>query len=396
MKVNTILSKAKLHPSLRKFLIKFFEVDVRDNLNIQGVNVFAYVCLTKTDKLKYKIVLDSALDKVSPEFLTFVILHEISHVLRGDLTLVENKQNTFLRNIAQDAVINHVLGEYRPLIEKDLEELNSQLVWYDELLKEEIVKGNFPSCPPGWLKIYEYLEKNQSAVNRIFDIVEAADEGGKQIDKQELKELEAKVYIDIKTNEGLEEFAKNVGKQEMRKHLTKIECSVLKIPTLEKILEAVRFMNIRGERKPEFSYKYPGRVPGLRGRVLFPRPSIGIGIDVSGSFEHKKELAISLARALSLDNDVTGYVWSDSCEKVNLGKIVNAPYVGGGTVVNSILAKCIQHDLMIIITDGLFSESPEEMKFTSNLPIIYVLPEKSPTGFKRKQDYIVFVDAFND
>jgi hypothetical protein len=100
------------------------------------------------DDRKYRIVLPEGLDE---ESLAKAFAHEFAHIVRGDLFFEEKEHE--LANIAQDVVINTVLGidSFRFIDGKELKG------WTDEEFRQ-VFGEEAPSYEAGWRALYKFME----------------------------------------------------------------------------------------------------------------------------------------------------------------------------------------------------------------------------------------------
>ena len=129
------------------------------------------------------------------------------------------------------------------------------------------------------------------------------------------------------------------------------------------------------------TYNRPGRAEGLRGIGRYPRLTVLVVLDVSGSCMHLEPLFRGLAQVLKRNYDVRLALFADRFSEIKTPTSIAD--VGGGTQIRPVLEgiKKINPSLAIVITDGYFFDEPSDLP---NCPIWFVLKGMSSDRWRNK------------
>lgn len=304
-----------------------------------------------------------------------LLLHEIAHVLRGDL-LVNNVNHT-LHNIATDSIINEVL---------DIDAVGE----HDGIRYSHIYKDlNLPDklSAIGWRAIYNALlekAKENGGIGRLgFDEIKETDNS---LEAQE-KVIEARIEA-----EGIEDIQKNIkdaGHFEMSSQkYTHYEVKIKQDTRIASIFSAIRARHDANVRLRRKTWRREGVYEGLRGLSRVPTLSVLVIIDVSGSFTEYIKLALGITSGLK-DFQVDVGVFADRFAMVN--NLNDLPDVGGGTYFSSVVPPK-PYDVWVVITDGYFSDTPQ----LPNHPIVWVIPKGDQERFKLARPFDIVLDLKKD
>ncbi len=316
-------------------------------------------------------------DNLSDKDREKLLLHEIAHVVRGDLNLPK-RPNYDIVGIACDAVINELL---------DIDDIGGIRGWRFRNIKDAL---GIDDVFGGWSVIYEKLLENANVIPLYsFDEILETDNSEEAKEKVIEMTIESTELGDDKINKVREEvFSKMAGFGEVMNRTITVDVTPRQLGSLDKIIKLlVRISNKKKIRKKTRSYRREGVVEGVRGLSRIPIGRILCVVDVSGSFEDKMKIAFAFARGLSKFKVELG-VFADYYARVNGGRI---PDVGYGTNFSSVTeANNDDYIAYVVFTDGYFEGRPN----FPNVPIIWVMFKDDAKSFryKRAQDFVVIME----
>lgn len=390
-----------------------------------------------SDKDGYNILLNQQfMEKLSDAGKRMVILHEVSHIIRGDCLVMRNVEHPGNWNVASDAHINRQIGNI-----EDLEqESGMTFVQYERIKKE-----NWPENIPATKTIYKLLSgegmdadsqnsqggnqegspekkdgkensrqnnssgKEANSQNRGDSSSSSNDQNSKDAGSggQNNKEDYA-LSSDVKGIEGDYQACKekhaetiltapkqfNAGANiKVGKSQTVVQkCTdPYLILVLKNLLKNVvpRYgstkVRTRTWARENRSSSY------FRGHLRQRRIKVVVALDVSGSMGEYVPSILGIASELKDKLDVTLIVWADSAQIIK--SVNNSWNVGGGTDVNPAIELIDKNmpDVSIVITDGHFNTG---MKKLPKSPVIWALTGKYSTSdmiISRNKDKIVKV-----
>jgi hypothetical protein len=276
----------------------------------------------------FTIKLGTQWSTLGPAHQYFMLLHEYSHIVRGDLTPVKDRICQ-VWNIASDAIINHSL---KTLITAEEESLYVQ---YPALVA---IYPALPPTIPNTLTIYNELCKHQDHApgTPCYAEVDPAAPG--------LDQATTRAVIASRSVSDMPATA-----MVSRKPFPTIT-HVHQVPLLQSLLKHVQ--EVHTDKKPVRSYMREGRVGGLKGVTRKPRPSVAVALDVSGSIsdaELQQELAI-VEYLRTQGYSVRRYVFATTCQEWPGG--ASPPDVGSSTELAPVIERTKQHPVLVLLSDG--------------------------------------------
>ncbi|MEM4720563.1 MAG: VWA-like domain-containing protein [Candidatus Methanomethylicaceae archaeon] len=275
---------------------------------------------------------------IESQFFKEILLHELLHIVRGDLLSHNMDKDPQAWNIACDATINRDL-RIPP---------EAGGIKYEDVMKK--IK-EYPTKLVGSSYIFQkLLESEDDSDSESFDELGRSAEIGDVLsshisETRELKESLAEDKLDLPVKAGRSKSDKA--------HKT------LWTPTQERVHKVLfdlnSFLSHNSKTVLKRSYRRE-RHPLLRATTSVRTANVAVFIDVSGSTNQYWEIFTAVARYLKHRYQATVFVFDDEVRQWNLQGSIQA---GGGTLFRPI-AETIRKekaDIAIIITDGEFFDA---------------------------------------
>jgi hypothetical protein len=316
----------------------------------------------------YEMVFGDKYFESDPYQQKTVVLHELSHIFRGDclLFLKDNKLDTMRWNVSADCLINEGLPKQHI---KDLQ----GVLYYDGI--QTIKPGVLPEqwLPPT-RTIYDALEQEEggegygsgSQKNGLDELMRP--EG----DASELRKVHARIVLEAREAlEGCEEGKKlllgshySLVKASSTRHVESVPTPIPLASILLRKLTGVR----NGSRELVRTYRRPGRVELLRGSARLPRLSVLAAIDVSGSCTSLVPQFVGAGAWLGRRHSVELCMFDTEVHKFSS----DVSY-GGGTCFRPVweYAQAGKYDAILMLSDG----EAGDIKPHPKVPVIWVVPE---------------------
>jgi predicted metal-dependent peptidase len=284
---------------------------------------------------------------------TQLLVHELLHVLRGDLEFAGDLR----ANYAQDMLINRLIDHQA--IEN---QLDGQVPLWTEVIAEQL---GLPFKPaPGWKTIYERLPEIKA-----HEFCALSAEG--QVD--DLEVIEAASAVE-KATEGRVKVTADRGAGRGTHRGPLVDIPAYKPSTLRRLLNAIEHTWHSTRRIPRRTWRREGRTPWLRGTQPMPTVNILVAVDCSGSMSGILPELAAVARVPGIQaqwcafNDEIVGQWSDPPRRI--------PDAGGGTAFGPVteLAQRIKPDVLVMVTDGYPFDRPSAPR----CPTIWVMPPNAP------------------
>ncbi len=288
-----------------------------------------------------------------PEIFRFVVLHELLHVLRGDLLAPQLKQDPGRWNISTDAVINRDLGGAPFDGAVDYEEtcqqagLDPRINWGAPIIYENLPPQSRPPQPPG--PDGDGPSGGGHGGQHGGDLGDPCDDpGGHLTDTGDIRE-------DLRDNP--DEFPDaftpgrrnpSAGRGNPTAGFTPKETAAKAVYiALERIIASAP-----GFARRRQSWRREGRTPLLpwhqdRGARL------KLFVDVSASTGHDWQLLFGVAASLVRRYGGETFVFDTTVRKYTRGQRVTA---GGGTLWAPVAEAIRPSDVAVILTDGYFAD----------------------------------------
>ncbi len=362
----------KIFENIPEVLRNFIKKNVR--VFVDNSVPTAYVGLRGRDL--YMGININFFNSLSTEDKEKLLLHEISHIIRGDVLIPKERFDWRLANIAMDSIINAELG-----INKigDVQGYNYNTL--QDVLDLPI------GILPGWHLVYNKLQEKIDALKEMFNNGNFLDEI-KETDNSE-EAIEKIIEINIEIN-SLGEKYKNVIKRASWSKINQgqarrnVKIKIQSTNDIENILKIVTRQNT-GARIKRRTFRREGVIEGVKGISRIPTKRILVVVDVSGSFTDYIPFAMGVVMSLNKRFSVDFGVFADTFSMARVG--TDIPDVGYGTEINSVLCSKLDYDTLIIITDGDFYSKPKNDQ--SKPPIIWVVPEGSTKPPLKNGDYLI-------
>ncbi len=334
----------------------------RRNIRLEfSTNMTFPTATTRLTPTGYQIIIHPDF-AIGGEHTKLVLLHELSHIFRGDCVNKERMKDPLLYNYAEDAIINQHLPQgvvkeidnlqYFSLAEKiDLPTnyiVSTQVLY--EKLKSLQKKGN---CSCGGHSTKGNTEKCEEAHART--ILSARGEVQRELEKE--------------TGASFSRFTHTAGNTTSGGAKVEIP-EPLPVALPNQILRNLK--NFFGTRKRSRSWRRPGRVPLLRGSIFEPKYHLLVAIDVSGScvsfWPQLGGAAAYLAKRHSVDISVF------DTKAIKTKSLTNLPIFGGGTLIQPVfdLFRQGKYDALIVLTDGQLFDWPKTETILNN-PIVWIV-----------------------
>lgn len=286
--------------------------------------------------------------KLSEEEKQKTILHELSHVIRGDLLIETKDLDKKLLNYATDSIINKHLK---------FEEAGGIKLFHYDKIKKELKLPDRPTC---WQDIYEKMKQNNWDKNDLslnFEVIE---------DEKERERARQKIIETILTLPENTLFSSSGIEKNQSFSWSPVKKSVFEKLTNNlygKTVIKKRIKSYRRERN------------GLKSYSKKPVPVCSLFVDVSGSMSHYKDIIAGFVKELIKNRaSYNVYCFSDNLFKIN--KLSEFSFAGGGTNIEAVIKEVNEKKLqnVIIFSDCEFDALPKN-KF--NFPKIIISFESS-------------------
>lgn len=284
-----------------------------------------------------------------PSHRTWLLLHEVSHILRGDLTCEVDRRD--LWNVAADANINHHLPR------RVVEELEG--VRWENLAPRLGMEGT--AFPPPTRILYERMLGRDGDGGSLAGPGHEGCGGSCSIEGTADSVTHASTILrlrqadaDLAGSLGPGMLGRGVGLGGGSNAGLPVEDTPAHLEALRKVLAALD--SGRGPRR-RFgrSWMRPGRIEGLRGSTRTPEEKVVIAVDVSGSTHEYHTLFRGVTRwAERRGLEVVKILWATSAARVH--RWDQETDVGGGTQVQSVWrlveAENLHRHQVVVVTDG--------------------------------------------
>jgi predicted metal-dependent peptidase len=368
-------------------------------INIQWNNDLPSAAVKLSANKGYTIELNKEfVEKLSDNCKKKVILHEISHIIRGDCLTIKKCERPLDYNIASDAHINTQIGDLTELEE----EANTKVVTYERIREE-----NWPEWMPSTKVIYNLLDKKrkrQSSKETESSSEEGGDgnncgNGKKFVLSNDVKGTEGDFEGCIdKHTEAVATAPKALGAginirfdHKVYEVRPKQEPKIL--TALKKLLRYVvpKYGTTRVKVK---TWTRENRSNDLfRGCMRKRKVKVCLAVDVSGSMREYIPNILGIAADMKHKLDTEIIVWADYAQKIR--SVDDKWDVGRGTDVNPAieLINKISPDISVIVTDGDFYRDIEKIPKTPVLWVLYGDFTYSHKLVKKTVDQIIKISA---
>lgn len=304
-------------------------------------------CATSHDgKVSIKVN-PEAWSQLDSEAQATILLHEVMHIIRGDLSTVAD--NPVLANIAQDMIINAII-DINPMARHGL-----RCPVYDEHAARTL---NLPSPPPlpSWRTIYDRLADtdvtsiSQPATTSDSSSTQPAacsthSQPGSPPDPAEVlaaAKAAAGAGIDIPPPTAPQVI-----------DILPASCRVL-----DQLLQQLRAIGARS-RVTARTWRREGRTPHTRGQMPLPTLDVLVAVDVSGSMEDTAAKLAGLARCSDIKPRWVAFATSIIARWDTPPATLPRPQ--GGTMFRPVLDEATRHprpDVLVMVTDGWCHDQP--------------------------------------
>lgn len=314
-----------------------------------------------------------------------ILLHEISHVLRGDCLAryTEEIDRSFMNEILNLIVNQGLESEFeknfprcpvvgRPPIYKDV--------------KAEM--ENLPEYVPDKITLYNLLKNNRYRLVMGLDAPPELDAENEE-EKERAKIAHIKAFMDAREVE--DQTMKALAGKDLSIGMAPVSVQMQPLPIWAKAIENVqsKMRSCKSSLSRVRTYNRPGRVEGLRGISRQPKLSVFVILDVSGSCEHLKPTFLGIAATLKRRFDVRLGIFADRFAE--LQSAYKLKDVGGGTQISPVISAIekAKPDLAIIITDGHFFDNLNIRKVTPRLWFVIFGEKPGWADLLRKGDRLI-------
>jgi predicted metal-dependent peptidase len=388
------------------YYYNLFPVELSDwmkkHVNIQWNNNLPSAAVELSADKGYVIELNKEfMEKLSDNCKKKVILHVISHIVRGDCLTIKKCERPRDYNIASDAHINTQIGDLTDLEE----EANTKVVTYERIREED-----WPEGMPSTKIIYDLLakkSKQQSSKSKENSSEEGDDDnncgnGKKFVLSDDIKGTEGDFEVCIdKHIEAIATVPKALGAginirfdrfgSKVYEVRPKPEPKIL--TALKKLLRYVvpKYGTTKVKVK---TWTRENRSNDLfRGCMRKRKVKVCLAVDVSGSMREYVPNILGIAADMKHKLDTEIIVWADYAQKIR--SVDDKWDVGCGTDVNPAieLINKINPDISVIITDGDFYRNIEKVPRTPVLWVLYGDFTCSHKVVKKTVDQIIKISA---
>ena len=292
-----------------------------------------------------------------------VLLHELSHIFRGDCINQERMKDPLLYNYAEDAIINQHLPKG---VVKEIDQLQ-----YFSLAKEIDLPTNYIVSTQ---MLYERLKSLQKKGSCSCGGHSTKGNKGK-CEEAHVRTIlsargEVQKELEAETGAGFSRFTRAAGDTASRG--AQVEAPApLPIALPNQILRNLK--RFFGTRKRVRSWCRPGRVPLLRGSIFEPKYHLLVAIDVSGSCVSSWPQLGGAAAYLAKRHNVDVSVFDTKAIKTK--SLTNLPIFGGGTLIQPVfdLFRQGKYDALIVLTDGQLYDWPTDLQIIPKEPIVWIV-----------------------
>lgn len=384
-----------LHPAISKWIMANVTFIENNSIPTMGVGVKNNVGIF----LEYN---PEFYDKLNDEEKRFLWVHEISHIIRGDVfKKFENYEEIDARlwNITWDAIINQHFNQ------KDID-LVKKLggIVYEDLRNE------FPNLPSmlslvSEYEIYrtlkDYQQESHDALKKLLDGMANNKFGEVKPASEQLdSETKIKTLIDVMNLQAQiksdpETFKEYFGHFASPGTYSKKENYAInkpvEIPIIEKIMSICK--KAGNKFKKQRSYRREGLLEGLRGLTRKRIGKVFLGLDVSGSVYSHISLFLGVASYLTFKKFIVefGTFSSEFHVYPNLPRReVEIQGAGGGTEIKEMMdyLKGKDYDLAIIATDGEIFDWSVDLTEQLSFPVVWLMTENNRMQVAKK-DFVI-------
>jgi hypothetical protein len=352
--VRTPISITEVWPDipieLKKWIVKHVSTWHNDNIPF-GLSM---VQLTEAG---YSMEFGPKAFKCIPRERQVLVLHEIQHMIRGDvLHQWKNRNkpdyNPALWNTAADAVINN-----KDLVNMCGPNLREGILTFDRLQDAHPDELGHFELNPGTRPIYDaLLPKCQQQEEELKRLLE---QGGCSIGTLKAGEGDT-IEGEIKHLEAVLDAPKSysINPPQIRNKVKSGIVSNKPLPRVARLLHQwLRRWKVAGDTKVRTrSWLRESRLfPDAPGYVRLPTAKLVLALDLSGSMSGMYEelwAATNWLRKFGTFG-IEVWVWADGAAKARTDG--THPDVGGGTCIEELYKQAPKCDVMVIFTDGYFS-----------------------------------------
>ena len=337
-----------------------------------------------------------------------LIAHEVSHILRGDVFVSEEKFNPNLSNIAQDALINEVLA---------IEKIGDIEGWTVERIKSQLSPERREKLNlhflPGWQYIYNLLKEEQQELlsnlsNLLNDVISSpptekakdiiaegilkSRTGAKDDNQNGNNQDNEESEIEQKIKEITNEIIRTSMAGDQRGFRKDFEPQTKPNPTLLALIKSIEQVK-KGKRFKRRTYRREGVVPEIKGCSRIPTLDVLVALDISGSVLDRISEMGGLVQYLKQKQLTFQFgTFSDTWRVYPRMQFHNLEGFGGGTCVKELFnyIKKVKPTVAIIITDGeLYDFDQSFLKIST--PIIWVFTHQIVNDLLKPNDKAILL-----
>lgn len=330
------------------------------------------------DNKQIKMVINETLSSMlSDKDITNLIIHEVAHIIRGDILVDRTNMNFEIANIAMDSIINtninvEEIGGIKGVTIKSLQELDFPV----------------PDQPMSWRIVYDIIMERMLEINlKSYDIILSPkgdyNENKDALDDMILDLIECDAQIINKIS-----FNNNLNKR-------KISVTITTSTVLENIIRNI--VSYAGKRQKKRTYRRENHLDdSLKGISRIPLNKVLVVADISGSYTHYTSIIIGLFYWLSKKNIVAHFgTFSDDFylykNNVNLNELRG---YGGFTQIKGMFnyLQKESYDLVVVFTDGEIFDYNKKLRQQYPGKIIWVLETNHNLKLYDSKDVILYND----
>lgn len=389
----------KLNPSMKDWICS--HIDVVEDPSF-------HTCYTKLGKQRYQIVLGKNYRKViidpenndngydnqhkldtssskharstTEEEQVTLLLHEVSHILRGDClrNFDKNTNHAQLWCMAADSLINENLNH------TCVKGLNGIL--YHEHIRTD---KNIGKYMPAWLPTTQFIFDKM--LEHLPTIELSCCGGAKPYegDRVEAEKIHIKTVLSIRESLTSDEgnllikklgFDLNINNGSLQSLVSGYKPAVW----LHTLLSHIQGRSFYGKLEYSRSYARQGRIEELKGNYRIPKKKIMIALDCSGSCSDFLQEFSELANWMKKKDSVQLAAFDVKAWKINTPK--NLPNAGGTSFQPVFkLASNLHADAVIMLTDGMATD----VKPLPKMPVIWCVTKNHWKPEIRQQDFLM-------